>query len=58
MFSRAALTFRRVAASSATSQQAIEILRLGIRCELCPRWLSTVAGSYQGSNGLVDGCRR
>ena len=36
-------------------QQAIEILRLGVRCELCSRWLSTVAGPFPESNGFGDG---
>jgi hypothetical protein len=39
----------------ATIQQSIEILRVDIRWELYSRRLSTVAGSYPGSNGLVDG---
>ena len=51
----AASIFCRVATSSATSQQAIESLNVAIRCELCSRWLSTVTGSFPGSNGLVRG---
>ena len=53
----AAATFRRLAASSATIQHAIETLRIEIRCALCSRWLSSVTGSYPGSKGLVAGAR-
>jgi len=33
----------------------MDIFKVEIKCELCSRWLSTVAGSYPGSNGLVAG---
>src|SRR4029079_15870643 len=48
----AAATLARVLASSATSQQAIEILSVEMRWPLCARWLASVTGSYPGSNGL------
>jgi hypothetical protein len=33
----------------------MEIFRIEIRWALCSRWLSTVVGSYPGSNGEVRG---